>query len=680
MRNNHNGKKAVSNVRGPILVAVKWRAPYGNWVSPITAEAVASQSLSGGIEDVIVDPVTSRVYFAQKRPEEGGRSAIVDANTWQDLFDGSWDARTQVHEYGGAAAVVVEDVLYFSNISDHRVYKCMAGQKPQPITPHNPMQRFADFAVHPEYPELIVSVMEDHTNPHPRNVRTSLVLINSATSNVLQLIQGADFYACPRFSPNGKYLLWQQWFFPDMPFQSSEIKVTFVTISRNFSSLEIGSIVHVAGKPEAVSAQDPNWASDNCLFFTSDISGFQNPWKFTFENANLLDGRASPILLEPIEEEFGLPQWWLSRHSSGAISSTSVVFMAMRDGHSVLYVFHIHNGSWVEVKTPYVQIEWIHGDRKGKAVMLGLAADSDEVLAQLTLSAQGQPQLTSLSPPSQESESLPLSFISPGEYHKLSLPPDSRTCHITYYAPKNPNYDGGLPDEKPPIAVNIHGGPWYMESAHLNWTKQFYTSRGWAVVDVNYGGSTGFGRAFRETLVGKWGVLDIQDAYQTVIKLDALGLADASRAVVYGGSAGGYSVLQIATMLPRAFAAGSPHYGIGDMRKLDEILHKFEYYLCDRLMGGTYEECEEVWKERSPIFHVDKVEMPMLILQGTEDTVIPANQMVEVEKTLKAKGCKVELILFEGEGHGWRKASSLRTELTQSLAFFNEVLGLQNTA
>ncbi|THV07184.1 alpha/beta-hydrolase [Dendrothele bispora CBS 962.96] len=653
------------------------QAPYGTWISPITAEAVAAQSFSAGIEDIIIDLLNSCVYYAQKRPEEGGRSAIVSAVDRKDFFDGDWDARTQVHEYGGAAAVVFNSVLFFSNFSDKRVYRLETGGKPTPVTPENPAHRFADFAVHPELSHLVVSILEDHTDPHPKNVKTYLALINTATSTVTKLIVGADFYCCPRFSPNGKFLLWQQWYFPDMPFQSSEVAVAKVTVTQH--GLDIGTPVHVAGKPNEVSAQDPNWASNECLFYVCDVSGYQNPWKFTFNDNDITNGKASPVLTEPVDEEFGLPQWWINRHASGALTDNLVAFTSMRNGRSALYICDLKNGSRTEVPTPYAQIEWMRGDGKGQVVMLGLPADADEVLVALTLDASARPQLTPLLTPSEsDGDSLPLDFVSPGEYHCLMLPPDSRTCHITYYAPKNPKYSGGLSGEKPPIAVNLHGGPWYMESANLNWTKQFYTSRGWAVVDINYGGSTGFGRAFRETLVGKWGLLDIHDAHQAVLKLDALGLADARRAVVYGGSAGGYSVLQIATTLPKAFAAGSPHYGIGDMRKLDEILHKFEYYLCDRLMGGTWEECEDVWKERSPVYHADKVEMPLLILQGKEDTVIPMEQMIEVEKKLKAKGCKVELILFDGEGHGWRKASTVRTELERSLLFFNEVLGLKN--
>ncbi|KAG7098820.1 hypothetical protein E1B28_000724 [Marasmius oreades] len=606
----------------------------------------------------------------------GGRSVIVNASDRKDLFDRTWDARSQVHEYGGAAAIVFNSVLYFSNFDDKRVYMREAGKTPTPVTPENDKHRFADFAIHPKCPELLISILEDHADPHPSRVKTCLALINTTSSTVTKVVEGADFYACPRFSPSGDHLLWQQWFFPDMPFQSSEIKVAKVVLNLDAKSLKVESPTHVAGKTEEVSAQDPNWASDACLFFTSDVSGYQNPWKFEFENGDTSTGYPLPILRDPVEEEFGLPQWWLSRHGSGALSDNLVAFMSMRKGRSALYICDLRTGDRTEVPTTYAQIEWMHGDGKGKVVMLGLPSDADERLVSLTLGPDGKPTLTLLIPPSEGDESLPLEFVSPGEYHALKLAPDNRTCHITYYSPRNPNYSGGLPGEKPPIVVHIHGGPWYMESANLNWTKQFYTSRGWALVDINYGGSTGFGRAFRETLVGKWGVLEIHDAHQTVLQLDALGLADAKRAVVYGGSAGGYSVLQIATNLPKAFAAGSPHYGIGDMRKLDEILHKFEYYLCDRLMGGTWEECEDVWRERSPVYHVDKVEMPLLILQGKEDTVIPAEQMIEVEEKLKAKGCKVELILFDGEGHGWRKAETVETELAKSLEFFNEVIGI----
>ncbi|KAF8198339.1 alpha beta-hydrolase [Mycena galopus ATCC 62051] len=647
-------------------------------MSPITASAVAAQVVS--VEEVILDAATSKVYFAQKRPEENGRSAIVDASTRQDVFDTTWDARTQVHEYGGAAATVFNGILYFSNILDHCVYKADLkgqGDAPTAITPVNGALRFADFAVHPKHPGLIVCTVEDHTDPHPARVQTYLVVIDAESKIVSRLVEGADFYACARFSPDGDFLVWQQWHHPELPWQSAEIILAPVTVEGR--KLTIGNTIHVAGKTQVIAAQDPNWASNSTIFFTCDVSGYHNPWKFVFDPADPAAGEASPILREPIAEEFGPPQWFLSRHSSGALSETKVAFVSFSEGCSVLYICDLIQGDILKVAASFAHIQFVRGDGRGKVVLLGQPADAGEVLTELTLNSDGNPLLRALSPPAVENPELPLAYISSPKYFALSLPPDNRTCHINYYPPKNPNYDGGLPGEKPPVVVSIHGGPFYMETANLDWTKQFFTSRGWAHIDVNYGGSTGFGRAFRESLHGKWGLLDIEDAYQSVLKLDELGYVDAQRAVVHGGSAGGYSVLQIATNLPTAFRAGAPHYGIGDMRKLDEILHKFEYYLCDRLMGGTWEECEPVWRERSPIYHADKIVMPLLILQGEEDTVIPAEQMVEMVQKIKERNGKVDLVLFAGEGHGWRKASTIQTVLERELSFFNEVLGLQNT-
>ncbi|KAJ7512848.1 alpha/beta-hydrolase [Mycena galericulata] len=653
-------------------------APYGNWTSPITAQAVAAQNFFAGIEEVILDPVTSKVYFAQKRPEENGRSAIVDASTRRDLFDKSWDARTQIQEYGGAAATVFNGVLYFSHILDHRVYKANLdlGEAPTAITPVSKVTRFADFAVHPKHPDLIVCTVEDHTDPHPARVLTYLVLIDVENKTVSRLVQGADFYACARFSPDGAFIVWQQWHHPELPWQSAEIKLASVTVYGR--KLTLGNPIHVAGKSEAIAAQDPNWASNNTLFFTCDDGGYHNPWKFVFDSGNPAAGKASRILREPIEEEFGAPQWFLSRHGSGALSETKVAFVSFFEGCSVLYICDLTLGKIRKVPTSFAHIQFMRGDRCGKVVLLGQPANAGEFLAELTLDGDGNPQITSLSPPAVENPNLPSAFISPAKYFALTLPPDNRICHINYYPPKNPNYDGGLPGEKPPVVVLIHGGPWYMETANLDWTKQFFTSRGWAHIDVNYGGSTGFGRAFRESLNGKWGLLDAEDAYQSVLQLDALGYVDAQRAVVHGGSAGGYTVLQLATTFPTAFRAGSAHYGISEMRKLDEVLHKFEYYLCDRLMGGTWEECEPVWLARSPIYHADKIVMPLLILQGEEDTVIPAEQMVEMVEKIKERKGKVDIVLFSGEGHGWRKASTVQTVLQREMSFFNEVLGLDN--
>ncbi|KAI0042687.1 alpha/beta-hydrolase [Auriscalpium vulgare] len=658
-------------------------SPYGNWASPISAEAVAAQSLSAGVEDVFLDAVTSKIFFAQIRPAEDGRSAIVDASSGKDLLDQSWDARTLVHEYGGAAAVVHADVLYFSHVKDGRVYRWEKGSAPVPVTPASSVLRYADFNVHPGASHLLVCIVEDHSDPHPARVVTTLGVINASASTVTTLVQGADFYACPRFSPDGKFLVWQQWHHPELPWQSAEILLAPCDVSPGDSALQLGSVIHVAGKHEVVSAQDPGWSSNNSLFFFSDVSGYHNPWKFTFDSAApSTTGKAEPILAEPVEEEFGAPQWWLSRHGSGALSATKLALLAFRQARSTLYVCDLEKGSLLEVPTPFAHIQYMHGDLRGRVVMLGQPADSGEVLSELVLDERGSPVVRPVSPHTDAGTSslLPSSSVSVGQSFVLKLDPDDRVCHTTYYPPKNPDYDGGVPGEKPPVVVLIHGGPFYMEPAALDWSKQFFTSRGWAYLDVNYGGSSGFGRKYRESLHGKWGILDIDDAYGSILKLEELGLLDSKRAVVHGGSAGGYSVLQIATTLPAAFAAGAPHYGISDMRKLDEVLHKFEYYLCDRLMGGRYEECRDVWHARSPIYHVDKIKMPLLVLQGEKDTVVPAEQMINMVKIIKDAGGKAELVLFPDEGHGWRQAKSVQIALEKQLAFFNDVLGFENNA
>jgi hypothetical protein len=262
-----------------------------------------------------------------------------------------------------------------------------------------------------------------------------------------------------------------------LPWQSAEIILAPVTVEGG--KLKIGNTIHVAGKTGAIAAQDPNWASNNTIFFTCDVSGYHNPWKFIFDPSDPVAGKASPILREPIAEEFGAPQWFLSRHGSGALSESKVAFVSFSEGCSVLHICDLITGDIRTVSRSFAHIQYLRGDGRGKVVMLGQPADAGEALIELMLDNDGNPQVKTLSPPVENPE-LPSSYISAPKYFALTLPPDNRTCHINYYPPKNPNYDGGLPGEKPPVVVLVHGGPWYMETANLDWTKQFFTSRGWA--------------------------------------------------------------------------------------------------------------------------------------------------------------------------------------------------------
>ncbi|KAF4563091.1 hypothetical protein EYR36_003530 [Pleurotus pulmonarius] len=658
-------------------------AAYGTWTSPLSAASVASQSVSMRVEDVLLDPVTSKVYFAQRRSEESMMflPVSVDAMTREDLFGDGWDARTEVHEWGGAASIVFNNVLYFSNFSDRRVYRCEKGSIPHPITPLNPVRRFADFTVHPKYPHLVVCTTEDYTNPHPAEVVTKLCCIDARAGTVTDIKKGADFYACARFSPDGKHLVWQQWYHPELPWRSSEIAVAPCFIAEDARHLSLGPETIVAGNHGSVAAQDPGWASEDTLFFTCDISGYQNPWKYTFYDSSAT-GKASPILTEPIEEEFGGLQWWLTGHWSGALNSTTVAFLSFRQARSTLYICDLAKGTYAEVSTPFAHVQYMHGDGHSKVTMLGEPADSDGVLAELVFDENEQPTLRPIAGTIAKPTSglLPRPSISLPQYYALQLVADNRVCHVTYYPPTNADYESGLPGERPPVVVYIHGGPCYMDNSSLDWPKQFFTSRGWAYLAVNYGGSSGFGRAYRESLDSKWGILDIHDAYHSVLKLDEMGLVDQKRAVVHGDSAGGYSILQMATTLPTAFAAGASQYGFSDMKKFNEVLHKFEYGLCERMMGGRFEDIPEVWRARSPIYNLDKIKMPLLVLMGLKDIVVPVEQMIGMVETIKGTGGKAELILFPDEGHEWRQATTIQTTLGRVLALFSEPVGFQRSS
>ncbi|KAK7689593.1 hypothetical protein QCA50_007385 [Cerrena zonata] len=658
-------------------------APYGTWKSSITAEMAAAQRISTGVEDVLLDNVTGKVYYGQLRPDEEGRSVIVDAITNRDLFGKGWDARTRVHEYGGAAAIVHNGVLFFSHFGDNRVYKVELSQtdtiSPNAITPKSNTLRFADFTVHPSHTNLLVATAEDHTNPHPSKVLNYLVVIDSNFGTVTKLVDGADFYCCARFSPDGKHISWQQWNFPEFPWQSSQVHVASVTVSVT-GQLSLSTSLRVAGSHERVVAQDPSWTSDNSLHFVTDVSGYCNPWTFTFDPSDFTKGVSAAISFRALKEEFGIPQWWLNRHGSGAIDEHHIAFLAFRNTPSpVLYVTDIRNGSFVEVPTPYSNIQYLHGDGKGKVVALGQPPDRVLELFELTLNVDEQPILSPLVS-SESAAVLPPGDISYPQFLTLQLSPDDRPCYVTYLPPKHENYDGGLPDETPPVVVWVHGGPFNMEPVFFSLSRQFWTNRGWAYIDVHYGGSTGFGRAYRETLHDKWGLLDIQDSQQTVVELGRLGLVDPKRACICGESAGGYSTLQAATSLPDFFAAGAALYGVSDMKKLCDVLHKFEFYFGDRLMGGPYEEIPDVWKERSPIYHADQIQMPLLVLQGTLDPVVPAQQMIDMVNAIKKRGGKSELLLFEGEGHGFRKIDTIRRQLIKQLEFFSEAIGVKNDA
>jgi len=648
-------------------------APFGTWASPITTDAI----LEGGanVSEVFVDPITSTIYHVEGRPLEGGRSVIVKTEEGGDVFGRDWNARTGVQEYGGGPATAYNGNIYFSNFNDNRVYMIKDGNQPNPITPDNKNHRFAKFDVHPTYPHLLVAIMEDHTNPLPQDVITTLCLINTKTCTVSTLVSGADFYAFPYFSPDGSRLAWQQWNHPDMPWDGAEIYVAEVSADEN--NITLSHTIHVAGKKSEITAIYPSWASKDVLLFICDESGYQNPWSFSVPS-----GKASPILPTPVEFDFGEPMHSLGVEYGAVLDAagTKAIYTTLKNDKSTLFVVTLRSGALEEIECPYVGITSVRRITEESIVFLGDKSDAAKSIVICSLTDYAKPQYNAVKH-SFTAPKFPHSLISVPQSIRLTVPPNDEVLHVLYLPPKNPDYSAP-DDEKPPCIVNSHGGPIGRASMALDWQKQYFTSRGWAWMDVNYGGSTGYGRKYMERLTGKWGIVDVEDCIHAMQQLSAppYSLIDAQRSVIRGGSAGGYTTLVAISNHPNAFAAATSLFGIADLRGLAADTHKFESHFLEKLIGGTLEEIPEVYKERSPVFHADKIKTPLLVLQGSIDAVVPPSQAEVIVKAIKGRGGRVEYTIFEGEGHGWRKAETIKAALEQELHFYEDVFGIKGSS
>ncbi|KAL0948370.1 hypothetical protein HGRIS_010952 [Hohenbuehelia grisea] len=654
-------------------------APYGTWNSPITADAIVQGS--NPFAEMVVDPIDKIVYHVETRPSEAGRNVLVETKAGRDVVGSGWNVRTGVHEYGGASAIVHAGMVYFSHYEDARIYKIKASssakEEPKPVTPDSKkLHRFADFDLHPKDTQFLVAIKEDHTQDPdgetPSKVITTLCIVNVSSGTVAPLVTGADFYSSPRFSPDGSKIAWVQWDFPDMPWDGAQLQVADVVISG--SELSLKNVVHVAGEHAKVSIEYPYWVSKDMLLFTSDQSGYQNPWKY-------VNGKASPVFLEPVSEDFCEPAWTFGLYPYAAIGSTGgrILCTAWRGGRTVLYLADVtKSGKPVEVECPYVAVTAMRGVSRDASEVVFYSPKLDEkatiVLCHIPDSATSPPtpQFTSLLP--SESTTFPPGIIAQAQSLALKAPPNDRPLHAVFYPPTNPDYVGSSnPNEKPPCVVNVHGGPTGLTNQGLDWKKQYFTSRGWAWLDVNYGGSSGYGRKYISLLDGQWGILDIQDCITAarLISQAPYNLIDLKRITIRGGSAGGYTTLASMSISSEVdfFAAGTSSYGVSDLSKLAEHTHKFESRYLDKLLGSP-----DVYKERSPAFHADKIVSPLLILQGEIDRVVPKEQAEAMVKTIEEHGGIVEYKLYKGEGHGWRQEAHIKDALERELDFYTRQL------
>ena len=623
-------------------------APYGSWKSPITSDAIAAATI--GVGQIVLDG--NDVYWTELRPNEGGRNVIVRRTTdghTVDINPAPLNARTRVHEYGGGSFTVSERVVYFSNFADQRLYRQAGTDGSSPLTPEAPL-RYADAVVDRQRRRLIC-VREDH-RPTNREAINTVVSIDAAHGGEGEvLVSGNDFYSSPRLSPDGKHLTWLTWNHPNMPWDRTELLVAEV---RDDGSL--GQVTHVADGPNE-SIFQPQWSPNGVLHFVSDRTGWWNLYRWK-------DGRAEPLC--PLDAEFGRPQWVFGMSTYAFVSATQIICAYGKNGTWRLARLDTESRQLTEISTPYTEISDVRATAQ-HVVFIGGSATEPVSVVRFDLASR---QLTTLRRSSTLS-SVDKKYLSVPQ--AIEFPTENGLkAHGLFYPPRNDDFMA-VPDERPPLLVKSHGGPTAAATTTFNASIQYWTSRGIAVLDVNYGGSSGYGRAYRDRLKGQWGVVDVDDCVNGVRYLVERGLADEKRLAITGGSAGGYTTLCALTFRD-VFKAGASHYGIGDLEALAHDTHKFESRYEESLVG-PYPAQRDLYRARSPIHFTDRLSCPVIFFQGLEDKIVPPNQAEMMVAALKAKGLPVAYVPFAGEQHGFRRAENIKRALDGELYFYSRVFG-----
>lgn len=622
----------------------KQQAACGTWTSPITAAVVAAGATP--LSSLMLDGANPT--WLEGRASEAGRSTLVSSRG--ELTPAPFNVRSKVHEYGGGAYVVAEGVAWFSNHADSRLYRVdfgvEAGAQPVPLTAEGNQQRYADFVVDARRRRL-VAVREDHAagSHYPENTIAAIGFDGSETV----LVDGNDFYAAPRISPDGRHLAWLCWDHPRMPWEGSELWLADI--------LEDGSLVNgrlVAGGPQESVCQ-PEWSPGGVLHFVSDRSGWWNLYRYEGGVVQALCPRAA---------EFGGPLWTFGGSLYGFRSDDEIVCAYIEGGVSKLA--RLRGGRLTEVPTPYEEIRELRVNAHTVALLGGAPTIALELARIDVDSGRHEVLARSIAQlPAVGYLSVPQSISYPSA--------NGRVAHAFHYPPTNADF-APRAGELPPLIVIGHGGPTGMAASTLKLATQFWTSRGFAVLDVNYGGSTGFGRAYRDLLKGQWGVVDVEDCVAGARYLAAQGLVDRDRLLVRGSSAGGLTTLS-ALAFHDVFKAGACYYGVSDLAGLDADSHKFESHYNQYLIAPP-EQAEQVYRARSPIHHTDKLTRPMIFFQGLDDMVVPPQQSETMVEALRARRVPVAYLTLEGEGHGFRKAESVVRTLEAELVFYLRVFGI----
>ena len=627
--------------------------PFGAWPSSITPELLTGQMI--GISAPGSDG--QQRYWLESSASEAGRARLIRENgdgSREPVTPVEFNIRSGVHEYGGGVWDARNGIVVVCNYTDHRLYRVDHGD-PSPITPEESGFRFADLLIDPEHHRLF-TVREDHRleEAEPVNTLVALDLDGPNDDGGTVIVSGTDFVASPTLSGDGNQIAWLSWDHPRMPWDGCELWKADIDGDHTLTTLR-----HVAGSVTE-SIFQPRWAANGDLVFVSDRSGWWNLYR-----ARPGSDEITPLC--PMEAEFGLPQWVFGMSTWDFAPDGSIICSWTSDGAWRIGRLPAGGGDLEPFPTSYTVIGDVHVQpATGEVLMIASSPSEPSQVVALDIESGNVVTLR------QSTDiSLPEGTIS--EPEAMSWPtPDDATAHGFYYPPTAPNI--AAPEgERPPLIVKSHGGPTSMTTAAFNLAIQFWTSRGFAYLDVNYGGSTGYGRAYRERLHGKWGIVDVSDCISGAEHLGAIDLADRNRLVIKGGSAGGYTTLAALTF-HNVFRSGVSSYGIGDLEALATDTHKFESRYLDNLVG-PYPEDTETFEERSPINHTDLLNCAMLLFHGLDDTVVPPSQAETMANAVRSKGLPVVLLTFEGEGHGFRREETIHRVLEAELSFHSQILG-----
>jgi dipeptidyl aminopeptidase/acylaminoacyl peptidase len=644
-------------------------APYGEWPSPISGADVARMQVSLAFPTM----VGTSVWWQEGRPSEGGRQGVVcldpDGTRW-DILPMPWNARTRVHEYGGKSFLALPDGLVFANFDDQRLYRAGAGAgagagEPSPLTAapdDRAADRFADFVLSPDGTQ-VWCVRERHCGGRITRAIVAVPLDGSAAADsdaVRVLVSGSDFFAFPAPSPDGTQLAWICWDHPRMPWDGAELRVAAIGDTGNYR-------VVAGGDRESVLA--PVWRDDHSLYLISDRSGW---WNLYLADVT---GPAAPRPLCPREEEFAWPLWQLGVYPYAVLGDGRIA-VSHGTGESRIGVLDPETGLLADFDLSYEVLPGLSAFGQVVAALANGPTLPASVIG-MDIAASGGPMVRELC---RSTDSLPDAGYLPVPRAARLAGPSGSVVHALVYPPTNPAVTA--PDgELPPYIVWVHGGPTAHVFPRLELDKAYFTSRGIGIVDVNYGGSSGYGREYRERLRGQWGIVDVADVIAAALALAADGEADGKRLGIRGGSAGGWTALAAVTTGVESrglgggvFAAAASYFGVTDLRGFAALTHDFESRYLDGLIGPL-PESNAVYLERAPLGHVNDATCPILLLQGLDDPIVPPAQAEALAADLAAHGIRYAYLPFAGESHGFRKAENIIASLEAELSFYGQIMG-----